>query len=132
MFTIIGAILGFVVGGGLATLAFNGGMDLAHVDTESQGWVQLFFSVPVFLLGSFIGLTIGTLVGARIDRRRGKPSIVRSVFGRAFTVIAALFGIAAIPAFLGAVYSGAWAFLAVVAVGVALCFVAWWVNREIS
>src|SRR5512139_258737 len=130
MFTIIGAILGFVVGGGLALLAFNAGMDSSHIDAEAQGWLLLFFSVPVFLSGGIIGLTVGALAGARMDRSR---EMMRRVLWLVYTVIGALFIVVALPTIISAALTSAWITIigiAALAVGAALCFAGWRVGRE--
>lgn len=131
MHTIIGAILGFVVGGGLATLAFSGGMELSHTDEESQGLLLGFFSVPVFLLGGVVGLTIGALAGARQDRRR---EAMRSFLGAVLTVIGAFIVPPALLATLLCAayrdYASMGIAIAAMGVGVAICSAAWWLNRD--
>lgn len=140
MYTIIGAVLGFAVGGVLAVAAFWGG--LASMGARDEGdamehlafGLMIIFTVPVFLLGCFIGTTMGTLLGARIDRRRGKESIIRRVLGVAYIVIGALcICFALIPTMVGVSGEG-WAWtvngIAGIAVGAALCFGGWWVSRK--
>jgi len=145
MYTRIGAILGFVVGGVLALAAFWGG--LASMGARDEGdamehlafALMILFTVPVFLLGNIIGTTVGTFVGARIDRRRGKESIIRRVLGVAYIVIGALcIGFSPPGIILGAsglhedpgvggLVTGIG--IAAMAIGVALCFAGRRVNR---
>lgn len=146
MYTRIGAILGSVVGGVLACAAFFAG--LASLGSRGEGdemghvafALMILFTVPTFLLGSIIGVTVGALVGARIDRRRGKEAIIRRVLRVAYIVIGALSIVLALP---GIILGGSgihedpgigWLItgigIAVMAIGVALCFVGWRVNRK--
>ena len=138
MFTIVGAILGFVVGGGLALTAFWGGMYLgfsgaSHSAQDAAVGIYVIFTLPVVLLGSIIGLPIGALVGGRIDRRRGKVSVTRRVLHVAFLAIGALVVTLALLSTIFGASVGEWLVIltgfAGIAVGAALCFGGWWVNR---
>ena len=138
MYTRIGAILGSVVGCGLALAAFWGGMYLgfrgaSHSAEDAAVGIYALFTLPVILLGSVMGLPIGALVGARIDRRRGKESIARRVIGEAFLAIGALVVTLALLSTIFGASVGEWLVIltgfAGIAVGAALCFAGWWVNR---
>ena len=152
MFTIIGAILGFVVGGGLAFIAFRanvnwivsiGSVDYSpHALEHAKGEILMFPGLPVFLLGGIIGLTIGTLVGACMDRRkemmRRVLGVVYTISGAVFVTLALLLIILALPAiiFMGdnGIAEGPLPLLgigiAALAVGAALCYGGWRVNRR--
>ena len=152
MYTIIGAILGFVVGGGLAFLAFHANLDWIianigsvnyseHALEHAKGEIVMFPGLPVFLLVGIIGLTIGTLVGARMDRRkemiRRVLGVVYTISGAVFVTLALLLIILALPAiiFMGdnGIAEGPLPLLgigiAALAVGAALCFAGRWVKR---
>ena len=150
MYTRIGAILGSVVGGVLAVAAFWS--VLASIQSWGEGdamghlafALMILFTVPTFLLGSGIGVTVGALVGACMDRRRGKEAIIRRVLRMAYIVIGALSIVLALPGIISGasdIHEGpgqdpglGWLItgigIAVMAIGVALCFVGWRVNRK--
>ena len=146
MYTRIGAILGSLVGGVLVVAAFWGGLGSMGAKDEGDAMehlafaLMILFTVPVFLLGNIIGTTTGTFVGARIDRRRGKESIIRRVLGVAYIVIGALCIVFALPGIIlgasslhedpgiGWLVTGIG--IAAMAVGVALCFAGWRVGRH--
>jgi len=148
MFTIIGAILGFVVGGGLAFIAFRanvnwivsiGSVDYSpHALEHAKGEILMFPGLPVFLLGGIIGLTIGTLVGVRMDRRREMMrrvlGVVYTISGALFVTLALLLTILWLPAIIFTRDKEGPLFLlgigiAALAVGAALCFAGRWVKR---
>jgi hypothetical protein len=142
-FTTIGAILGFVAGGVLALAAFpyvvGVGISFVGEDKDYEAALLgyalvILFAVPLFLLGSIIGTTIGALVGGRIDRRKAKVSVTRRVIGVAYTVNGALCAVFSLPAIILGAYGlygipgVGWLWLvagigiAAVAVGAGLCF----------
>lgn len=149
MFTIIGAILGFVVGGGMAFIAFHANLNwiasIGSVDyseralEHAKGEIMMFPGLPVFLLGGIIGLTIGTLVGARMDRRkemmRRVLGVVYTISGAVFVPLALLLIILMLPA---VIYTGdregplflLGIGIAALAVGAALFFAGRWVKRR--
>ena len=146
MFTRIGAILGSLVGGVLALAAFWGGLGSMGAKDEGDAMehlafaLMILFTVPVFLLGNIVGTTIGTFVGARIDRRSGKEPIIREVLGVAYIVIGVLCMVLSLPGIiLGALGlhedpGTGWLVtgigIAAMAIGVALCFAGWRVGRH--
>ena len=101
----------------------------------------MFPGLPVFLLVGITGLTIGTLVGARMDRRkemmRRVLGVVYTISGAVFVTLALLLIILALPAiiFMGdnGIAEGPLPLLgigiAALAVGAALCFAGRWVKR---
>lgn len=99
----------------------------------------MFPGLPVFLLGGIIGLTIGTLVGARMDRRkemmRRVLGVVYTISGAVFFTLALLLIILWLPAIIFTSDKEGPLFLlgigiAALAVGAALFFAGRWVKRR--